>query len=58
MNIHTDSSRNIAAAPGPLAQPPSRSPSPKRDRAPAQWRPDEPRMTREEFRQIVMEMIG
>jgi hypothetical protein len=57
MKIRTDCP-NAPVAPGPIVRPQANHPSPERFRPPVFWRPDGPKMTREEVRQIVMEVLG
>ena len=49
---------NVPTPPSPIKRPQANHPSPEPFRPPVPWRPDGPKMTREEVRQIVMEVIG
>jgi hypothetical protein len=49
---------NVPTLPSPVKRPQANHPSPEPFRPPVAWKPDGPKMTREELRQIVMEVIG
>ncbi len=50
------SSASVASA--PIAGPQADQPPQERNSSPIPWRPDCPKMSREELRQIVMEVLG